>query len=740
MFGKFVYRPVGITKIFLPFLVCIALVLIVQAAISYQLHKTTALEKELKDMEKKVELAVKDAEFMRKTARVLAVQIFFDKAVQGLLFKDLAVVDYDKYIKPVDLYRSIYPFLSSVYIYNGNDYFAIPSYEGKYDKNNFSDSGVNDLIANFSEDNSSRFFARSVPSLMYPMNSLYSSQYTNVYTYVFSDSTEQDGGATEAIVLNFDEDWLGATLDSLNKNGDHIFVIDAEGNLVSRDTNYTIGTNLSDLPYIQRVLNATETSGDFKMKIDGEATLVHYASSSMPGWKFVLLKPYSYVIGGFQGILAVTCLTALSILLFGGLGVFYFSRRLYVPWQYMYMENNQLKAENRENYVDARNDYLKSLVMGHTTKNGNSRKQFNIDLKDEGSFLQILLRVDGYSDFCRGNNYEERKLIKYAATNILTEMLSACMPCECIDSGDDQIIAILTYDGDQPESDERLRDIFSCYFKYMEMHLNVSFSIVVSQVYFTLSESLNTYQELFEASFDRFLKGYGCVLFYNGAVREHFTYPIDKEKQICEALTLDHIDEAKAGLSELLVQLASYGSTGIQVYLLRFLLAVHNVMEICFQNNQNLIVNYNFNESLTTIRSIETLDKMQEFFFTLFDGIHADMEEKKDSRHSQIVLLVEEEIKKNYGDVNLSMETLAKQAGLSQYYLGKIFKSYKAVSLPNFISNVRLQKSYELLLSGQISIDEVMRLTGFVSRSNFYTLFKKAYGVTPNQCRKVQKE
>lgn len=52
-------------------------------------------------------------------------------------------------------------------------------------------------------------------------------------------------------------------------------------------------------------------------------------------------------------------------------------------------------------------------------------------------------------------------------------------------------------------------------------------------------------------------------------------------------------------------------------------------------------------------------------------------------------------------------------------------------SMRDFIRNIRLKQAAELLSEKRYSVSEVVEMTGFMRVSNFSTLFKNMYGISP---------
>ncbi len=95
-----------------------------------------------------------------------------------------------------------------------------------------------------------------------------------------------------------------------------------------------------------------------------------------------------------------------------------------------------------------------------------------------------------------------------------------------------------------------------------------------------------------------------------------------------------------------------------------------------------------------------------------------------------------------YVDENLasdiSLETAADFAGVSSFYLSKLFKEEKGETFINFISDKRLEKSRQLLEQTELSIKEITAEVGYNDQNYFSRIFKSKYGLSPKEYRKAK--
>lgn len=120
-----------------------------------------------------------------------------------------------------------------------------------------------------------------------------------------------------------------------------------------------------------------------------------------------------------------------------------------------------------------------------------------------------------------------------------------------------------------------------------------------------------------------------------------------------------------------------------------------------------------------------------------YEIIKQMMNELRSSMSSRTVLLVNkacEYVRENFTR-DLTLEDAAAVAGISQYYLSKVFKQVKQMNFVDYLSMVRIKKAKELLKNPSLSINEVSSMVGYSDANYFSRVFKKIEKISPSDYR-----
>ena len=105
-------------------------------------------------------------------------------------------------------------------------------------------------------------------------------------------------------------------------------------------------------------------------------------------------------------------------------------------------------------------------------------------------------------------------------------------------------------------------------------------------------------------------------------------------------------------------------------------------------------------------------------------------------KSSDLVERVKEILALNYKNSSFSIEVICDIMHISHSYVCRLFKKETGQTVVKALMDLRLEKSAELLRSGEYLIKDLSSMVGFNDELHFMKEFKKKFGVTVKQYRK----
>ena len=141
--------------------------------------------------------------------------------------------------------------------------------------------------------------------------------------------------------------------------------------------------------------------------------------------------------------------------------------------------------------------------------------------------------------------------------------------------------------------------------------------------------------------------------------------------------------------------------------------------QACIQNFESLKNLFLHNESKLKIFSS---------FYDLLSKVSSTSSQKHTPLNSLIPFIAE-----NIQDPKLSNTDLAKQIGISEVYLRKLFLSHYQITPKQYILDIRINKAKQMLCDTPFSVASIAEECGFSSVYHFCRMFKQRTGMTPTQ-------
>jgi signal transduction histidine kinase/ligand-binding sensor domain-containing protein/DNA-binding response OmpR family regulator len=110
------------------------------------------------------------------------------------------------------------------------------------------------------------------------------------------------------------------------------------------------------------------------------------------------------------------------------------------------------------------------------------------------------------------------------------------------------------------------------------------------------------------------------------------------------------------------------------------------------------------------------------------------------SKDEQLLKQVIEIVEQHMADVQFNIDEVATAVGLGRTTFYKKLKSLTGMAPVEFVKEMRLKRSLQLMDSGEFNISEISYRVGFTSLAYFSTCFKEKYQQTPSQYLKQLKE
>lgn len=85
----------------------------------------------------------------------------------------------------------------------------------------------------------------------------------------------------------------------------------------------------------------------------------------------------------------------------------------------------------------------------------------------------------------------------------------------------------------------------------------------------------------------------------------------------------------------------------------------------------------------------------------------------------------------------ITLTDAADQLSISKEYFCRLFRQNMGITFQEYLTDIRLNHVYQDLFHTDVSISEVMETNGFTNQKNFNASFKKLYGRTPSEVRKL---
>lgn len=734
-----IYLKVSITIIF-----CVVIAILTTSSILYMNFQSILMKHEYETNLEKMESEGKQRSQLSDIALNTLFKIYNDISVTKLLtYSDVEAIDENAAFIQLRYYTATIPNLDSIYVYNvKNDRVYSVSTESElvktwnYDynkKSNFYDASAIDLIENCTD------YQAFIPiPRYYKVNDNYTKC---VYSYIMYDSYNKSN-RKNVILLNLESGYLFPEEKAKDPSTISLVIDKDETVVYSNSDKFKVLDHLDD-DFDTDSIMAEEKSGYFISDINGTKSVVVFTKQDKYGWRYISMIEYNHLLSQVKKMQSITIFISFLIGCIGVLVAFVCSYRVTVPIRIMSTNMKTLQTERRHAEIMSKSVKLKEILENGGIDRGGSRKDggdilslLGIPFTEDRKLVLLCICVDDYRLLLDSSNAQFINTYKFAAVNILNELLEESANTYCLDLSIDKSLLFINIDK------KASKEFLDMYLKKMQAlvkeYFQISISIVVSNFESDPANLFHLYEEVEESLSRSIFMGKNSLVHCRElrmSAMQYYEYPVKKEKQLKEYLMYGKAMEATEVYLTIIQETYLYPIVIYNMVISRIVFMINNVVNLIVKNSPT----ESFSSSIilsNLLQEVDTIEERNEKFRMLFAQIQNVVENKKNDKLDQVISNINQLIEKEYTNPSFSIDMLADEVGMSTAYICRIYKRHTGNTINETLFNRRMEMARELLLDSSASINDIAEKVGFNSSSYFYRAFKKVNGVTPNEFRK----
>lgn len=732
------------SKLLFTITLCIVLTLIVSSSFYFFTYMQIDLKKAYQSDLSNLTQTSKEVISMTESAQALSFQIYRTFSVSKLMFyTDPNIYDVTAAMNELNNYLNSMPFIESIYVYNSaNAQFYTASRQGEagmFSKEELADQGILTILDNFQQYRPFTPIPRT-----YSTVSLAGEQLTKAYTYLGYDAIGKTQKINSAVIINISSAWINKDI-GVNKSDTEgkSYILDNQDRLLSGDSLWPKDLTAKDSGLLSGKIRNQE-SGYLVADFEGKKSLISYTSPDTLDWQYVRITPYKQVTKAIYSIRNKTILIAAVILAIGLLISWLLSRMLYRPIHQIMSKMNVLETEKRNSSYTIKQNLLRSLIQGSQSLQTSSQMQKlvqnGITFDFSSNYRVIMLKIDQLAAL-KETRGDDLHVYKFAVMNIGWEIGLQHYRVETVDMDADYVIMLLNrLDHSEEPDDELLREVLAQIQQSSLEYLKIGLSVTYSPESKQAGQLTSLYKLVKEAAQHRLFYGTGSLIDAQDIISlksKEYIFPVDKERKLTDALMTSKTEEAKKLFAEIVQETASYPIHVVQLAISHLTMTVNNILFTIHKNN-NLDVEASLSIQIPTPDHFETIHELNAVFFALFDDIQSKLSTKRSTKQGDLIRKINELIHMEYANPNLSLNWIADELDMSSIYLSRIYKQQTLSAIVDVINHVRLEKAKEYLQNTDCSIVDIAVKSGYTSSSYFHRMFKKSFGVTPSDYRKMK--
>lgn len=721
------------------FVLGLCLILVLNTAFLATYMRSSALQNTVKYEMTVLDQLSENIDSMNSTAKALLLQLYNNRSVQQILSYDsLSDVELISLLSQLSDYYFSTPYMYDYYLINLS-LERVCTRQGLFSFESFGDQDLLSLLEDTDGHDLPQYQAIVRPHALTAEGSVP----TSYFTY-FKFDNYRDVPPKAYLVMNISDSWIQEEINDVCAENEQVFLFDQDGGLILANDS---GASTEAEGVAEVYQHVQEADGSyFEIELGGVSYTALYEKVNDGRWTMARLLPSARIYRE-ANFMALTAGLISLLLLVICLSIYFLSKKKVLSPVDRLLTQLRDMQEAQGHTDPLFKDLLLTLLRDPAPLPDSAAlpellQRYHVSLRLDRGTVLCLCQIDRYVDFCDQYDHQTRAALQYAIFNVARDLLQPVCQLEYVIPEPGTLLLILyDFEAEEREIPELIRTPLEETQKVLLEQLGLSFSFAVSDVG-TFSDFKVQYSQTQELLQRRFFTGVQSRLWPDDV--EH---PETREyqpllpaiQQFSERLQLQDYPAARKLVKETLSDLRAYpvpvilqGVSRINNTLLDYLYTLRGTgRDTSLQNVRS--------DLLQVLSRAETYDEIQECYDALFDKLEKLSGESKETGTSyrRLVDEVKAYIEEQYADPNLSLQSLSDRFPFSPIYLGRVFRRIVGCSVADYINRVRLEQVARLLTTTELPVRDAALACGFDNPPYLYTLFKKQYGVTPGEYKKL---
>lgn len=355
----------------------------------------------------------------------------------------------------------------------------------------------------------------------------------------------------------------------------------------------------------------------------------------------------------------------------------------------------------------------------------------------------LTLKVDEFWDISINYNNKQKYHIKHKILNILKDFIKDDNSVASSLIGTDKLIILLDCSDYAPALiDSEILKKADGIRSYIKANSDYTVTLGIGNVYNSYENLWKSYEESFQAVNSSFGIGNDTLVHYKEIkpleINELKKYDFSQyEFEFFKSLGRNdkkEILKTYDGLFDIFLE-KKYNNDIIRPILYKF---IYEVLE--YYKNLGVdrkIVSYIGIRTIIYVSKASSIDKTRMLIKEMISDLSEEYMDITRSINCEGLDCAVVFIEKNYYK-NISLDDVSYISNMSPSYFSRQFKKEYGINFVNYLQNIRIEKSKELLSETNLSIQDIAFEVGFNDTAHFSKSFKSKNKITPSQYRKTK--